>query len=200
MAATSLPPALVLTQATVDVLAMRGLFLDPGAIRMGWCVLDKEEAKNKPPTRVGHGIFGVERERNGSKIPFQEYRLKLLDFWIKVTPDLLTKYNPDVVVAEIVPPVGGGNFVVATQSQLATAAITTVQVVCKQQSVALEQIGATTVKSRIGGSKKATKVMVRKGVLKLMPDTKDFEKEMKIADLSDAFAIGLAHWGFEIGS
>lgn len=182
--------------------AERILAFDPGAERCGWAALerDKELGKNKPPEHLGLGYFGLERKVNGSKLPYQEYRLKLLDFWISKTPELLDTYRPDMVVTEIVPVVGGGNFVVATQSQLAATAITVVQVIAKQHHIPVAQIGATTTKTKIGGSKKATKVAVRNGVIKIMPELEDFKKEWtKVFDVSDAVATGLAFWGYSNG-
>lgn len=167
---------------------------------MGWCVLESEGTKSKPPVSHGLGYFGLERQVNGSKLPYQEYRLKLLDFWIETTPNLLESYRPDKVVSEIVPVVGGGNFVVATQSQLAIAAVTVVQVVAKQYGIPVTQIGATTVKTRIGGDKKASKVKVRNGVFKIMPELERFKKEwVKMFDVSDAVAIGLTDMGYNNG-
>ncbi len=182
----------------------RVLSFDPGAERCGWAALerDKEIGKNKRPEYLGLGHFGLKRQVNGSKLKYQEYRLRLLDYWISKTPELLDTYRPDAVVAEIVPVVGGGNFVVATQSQLAATAITAIQVIAKQYHVPVAQIGATTVKTKIGGSKKATKVAVRNGVIKLMPELEEFKKEWikaKVHDISDAVAIGLAFWGYSNG-
>lgn len=181
----------------------RLLALDPGAERMGWCVLERDgkRFKNKPPEKLALGYFGVPREPNkssGKKTDFQPYRLSLLDFWNEQTPILLERYEPDEVVSEIIPPVGGGNFVVATQSHLALCAITCVQTIAKQHGIPVYQIGATTVKTKIGGGKKATKVAVRNGVFKLMPKLIDHKKEWtKMFDVSDAVAIGLTHWGYK---
>lgn len=181
----------------------RILAFDSGAKRMGWAALERETSKpvkDKPPIHLGVGHWGVDREVNGKKLPYQEYRLKLEDYWIAKTPELLV-YRPDAVVCEIVPVVGGGNFVAATQSQLAATAITVVQVIAKQYGIPVYQIGATTVKARIGGGKKATKVKVRDGVIKIMPTLADFKKEWtKVFDVSDAVAIGLAYWGYKNGS
>lgn len=182
--------------------AERLLSFDPGAERMGWCALerDKESGKNKPPEYLGLGHFGLQRKVNGSSVPYHEYRLKLIDFWISKTPELLNSYRPDAIVSEIVPVVGGGNFVAATQSQLAATAITVVQIVAKQCEIPVVQIGATTVKKRIGGKGKATKVAVRNGVINIMPELEDFRKEWtKMFDVSDAVAVGLAFWGYKSG-
>ena len=178
----------------------RLLSFDPGAERCGWAALEREiseKGKNKPPSYLGLGYFGLERRVNGSSTKYQKYRLQLLDFWIEKTPELLDRYRPDIVVAEIVPVVGGGNFVVATQSQLAATAITAIQIIAKQHKIPVEQIGATTTKKRIGGKNKATKVAVRNGVFEIMPELVDFKKEWtKMFDVSDAVATGLAYWGY----
>lgn len=183
----------------------RLLAFDPGAERQGWAVLtrDAKRFKNKPPEYDGMGYFGVPRKVNESsqkKKDFQPYRLSVIDLWIEQTPILIERYEPDEIVSEIVPPVGGGQFVVATQSHLALCAITTVQTVAKQHGIPVHQIGATTIKARIGGGKKATKVAVRNGVIKLMPSLADFKKEWtKVFEISDAFGAGLAHWGYKNG-
>lgn len=178
------------------------LSLDSGAERMGWCVLSCDRKGDKSSVRhEGSGYFGVAREPNkssGKKTDFQPYRLSLLDFWIETTPDLIRRYGVDEVVSEIIPPAGGGNFVVATQSHLALCAVTTVQVIAKQRGISVHQIGATSVKKRIGGNSEATKVQVRDGVFKVLPELADRKKEWtKVFDVSDAVAINLTHLGFK---
>lgn len=177
------------------------LALDPGAERMGWCVLARDGKRFKSSIRcVASGYFGVAREPNNSntKTDFQPYRLSLLDFWIKTTPELIERYEPNEVVSEIIPAVGGGNFVVATQSHLALCAINTVQVVAKQYGLPVHQVGATTVKKAVGGNGEATKVQVRNGVLTLLPELEYRRKEWtKVFDVSDALAIGLTHMGYK---
>lgn len=176
------------------------LSFDPGAERMGYAVL--EQGKNKDIKRLGYGQLGVQRQRNkqNKQEAYHEYRMKVIDFWLEEAPILINSFKPDIIVNEIVPVVGGGNFVVATQSQLASTAITVVQTVAKQIGVPIEQIGATTVKAKIGGGKKATKVAVRNGVFKIMPELEVHKKEWtKVFDISDAFAIGLTHLGCDNG-
>lgn len=177
------------------------LGFDPGAFRMGWCVLEKGEDTGSAPKLVGSGVFGLERGSNGSKKEeYQKYRLRLIEFWIEQATYLYRAYKPELVVNEIVPVVGGGNFVLATQGQLAATAITTAQAVALQQKIRVEQIGATTIKKRIGGKKNATKVGVRNGVYAIMPETKRFHSEWtKVFDCSDAFAIALTHLGYKHG-
>lgn len=176
------------------------LSFDPGAERMGYAVL--KQNKEKAITKLGYGQLGVPRQRNkqNKQEPYHDYRMKVMDFWLVEAPALIKSFKPDIIVNEIVPVVGGGNFVVATQSQLASTAITVVQTIAKQQGVPIKQIGATTVKAKIGGGKKATKVAVRNGVFKIMPELEIHKKEWtKVFDISDAFAIGFTHLGCDNG-
>lgn len=178
---------------------MKVLGFDPGATRCGWACISLED-ENKDVVEYGSGVFGVERKRKGSKTePYQEYRLRLIDFWIRKAAHLLDAYQPDLVVGETVPPIGTGNAAGNIQRTLAATAFTVVMVVARQNSVAVEQIGATTVKARIGGSKKATKVAVRNGVYAIVPDTVRFRKEwVSIWDRSDAYAVALCKLGFRV--
>lgn len=188
---------------------MKILAIDPGAERLGWAVLEgdrSESIENKPPTLVETGVFGLKRQVNGSKKePYQEYRLRLIDYWVKRAIDVLYAqqrdlplHSPSVLVSEIVPVVGGGNFVVATQSQLASTAVTVLHTVARQHQIPVEQIGATTIKARIGGTKKATKVQVRNGCFTIMPELKEFKSDWtKIFEVPDAIATGLTYLGFD---
>lgn len=176
----------------------RVLSIDPGAERLGWSALEKQETD--PPIHLGLGYFGIPRKVNGSNTPYQEYRLSLIDFWIDQTPILLDRYKPDEVVCEIVPPNFGGNTAASIQGHLAICASTTIQVIARQRDLPVIQIGATTVKTRIGGDKKASKAKVRNGIIKIMPELERFKKEWtasKVWDVSDAVAIGLTHWGYK---
>lgn len=170
---------------------------DPGAERMGFGVLVRDG--DKAPQYIASGNLGLTRAGN-KKEPYQEYRLRLISMWVEEAEELLDRYQPDVVVSEIVPVVGGGNFVVATQSQLAATAITTVQAIAVRKGYEIKQVGATTVKAAIGGSKKATKVAVRNGVIKLIPRLEVEKKRWtKTFDESDAIAVGLTHLGYKNG-
>jgi Holliday junction resolvasome RuvABC endonuclease subunit len=181
---------------------LRVLGLDPGAARMGFaCLAPGDEAENKVPIYLGSGFLGLERQSNGKKQePYQEYKLRLIHHWVEKSNHLLDMFEPDEVVSEIVPVVGGGNFVVATQSQLAATAITTFQAVAVQRKVPIRQVGATTVKARIGGKKDATKVGVRNGVIQLIPELAERKSNWtKVFEEPDALAITLTHMGFRIG-
>lgn len=181
---------------------MKVLAFDPGAERCGYaCIEGKPRSSN--PALIGSGIFGLARTVNneGKREEYQKYRLRLIEFWTREAEWLLDSYRPDEVATEIVPVVGGGNFVVATQSQLAATVVTVIQAVCFQKSVPVTQVGATTVKAKIGGSNKATKVKVRNGVLNLMPEQQiRAEGWKKVFDESDAFAIALTRLGYRVTS
>lgn len=178
---------------------MKILAFDPGAERCGYACI--EGAKDEKPALIGSGIFGLSRtvnEESGKREEYQKYRLRLIEFWAREAEWLLNSYRPDEVATEIVPVVGGGNFVVATQSQLAATVVTVIQAVCFQNKVPVKQVGATTVKAKIGGSNKATKVKVRNGVLNLMPEQHiRAEGWKKVFDESDAFAIALTRLGYK---
>lgn len=177
------------------------LAFDPGAERMGWAALGRDGKRFKDSVRcLGSGIFGLPREPNSSngKTEFQVYRMSLLDFWIETMPELIERYEPTEIVSEIIPAVGGGAFVVATQSHLALCAITTAQVVAKQAGIPVHQIGATTIKKQIGGNGEATKVQVRNGVLALLPELEHRRKEWtKIFEVPDALGVGLTRMGYK---
>lgn len=171
---------------------MRILAFDPGGERMGFGCLEQESEEIK---YLGSGLLGLHQ---GNK-KYQHYRLDLIDMWVKEADTLLRSYEPDVVVSEIVPPVGGSapNQV---QRQLALTAITTVQAIARTRSVKIEQMSATTVKADIGGSNKATKVSVRNGVIKLIPRLADRKRQWtSVFDESDALAVALSYLGYKNG-
>lgn len=169
---------------------------DPGAKRMGWSVI-KGDGKSTP-TWQGSGIATFERDE---KEKFQVYRLRVIDFWVTRTGELLNSYKPDELINETVPAVGGGNFVVATQSYLANVAITTIQTIARAKGYLVKQIGATTVKKKIGRAKNATKVKVRNGIYEIMPEMKTRHTQWtqpKCMDEPDAIAVALTHLGYEL--
>lgn len=192
---------------------MRVLALDPGAERMGWCVLEgervtrKNQFENKPPVELGADVFKLERGRNeGSeeKEAFQNYRLRLIEAATEFAFERIQEFSPDVVVGETVPAIGGGNFRGgAVQSQLAETSLTTCFVVARIFDVDVAQVGATSVKARIGGSNRATKVRVRNGVTRIMPQIvrltdKTLRKLPDVKDQSDAFGVGLTYLGYDL--
>lgn len=176
---------------------MRVLAFDAGAERLGWASLSREE------NRACYHISGILALHRGSA-KFQEYRMELTRELINSIPALIKLTDPDEVVTETVPAVGGGNFVAATQSYLANTAITVVHTVAISMGIDVYQIGATTVQSRIAirppraSKRKATKVQVRNGVFQLLPELEDRKSEWtKVFDEPDAIAVGLVHMGFK---
>jgi Holliday junction resolvasome RuvABC endonuclease subunit len=179
---------------------MRVLAFDPGAERMGYACVEKPLLQEAPICH-GYAHFGLEQETNGNKLSFQDYRLALIDYWLGTAEFLLHTYEPEVVVNEIVPPMGG-SAANQIQRQLATTALTTVQAVCRAYDIPVTQIAASTVKSKIGGKGKATKVAVRNGVLKIAPQLSkaDFVSSRsgkETADTPDALAIAFTYLGYD---
>jgi Holliday junction resolvasome RuvABC endonuclease subunit len=102
--------------------------------------------------------------------------------------------NPTVMVTEIIPVKGFNDM---GQAYLALSVVSAMVGYAMGQGINCEQIGATTVKARIGGSNKATKVRVRNGVWQLIPDLqKKASQWKKVFDESDAVAVGLAYLGY----
>jgi Holliday junction resolvasome RuvABC endonuclease subunit len=160
---------------------------------MGWGVIDGESPS--PPTYVDSGIFGIERGKDES---WQDYKLKLTKFHTSYAVDVISLYQPDVVVSEIIPAIGGHNFKAATQEQLAQAAISGVHAVAFMFDIPVYQVAANTVKKKIGGAGKATKVKVRNGVMELLPVLTPRKSQWtKVFDEPDGIAVGLAWMGYE---
>lgn len=176
---------------------MRVLAFDPGAARCGWAVVDSEgglDPRSQPYCYRDSGISGLDR---GKDEKYQTYRLRLVAYWVERAPELLETHKPDRVITEIVPVVGGGNFVVATQSQLAATAATVIQAIAALNEVEITQVAAGTVKRKIGGVKDASKVKVRNGVLSLFPELEPRRSEfMKVFDETDAIAIAATEIGY----
>ena len=176
---------------------MRGIFIDPGAIRLGWAILETG------PKYIASGISGLKRPVMGIKPngkpklqPFQEYKLALEDYWGQEGPRLLDLYQPSVLCNEILPAVGGGNFTVATQSELAKTALTCVHVLALERGMEVYQIGANTIKLKVGQSGSASKVRVRNGVIAMLPELAPRIKDWtsaKAMDEPDAIAVGLTY-------
>lgn len=167
------------------------LALDPGAKRCGWAILSEGSGDRGESTYVASGILGLTASSN-----YQEHRLRLIEYWVVKGEGLLAKWLPDAVVSEIVPP-AGGNIASIINRQLALTVVTTVQALAYDQLCDVVQIGANTVKKRIGGGGKATKVKVRNGVLSMLPELEPRRPEWTgknaVWDEVDALAVGLAY-------
>lgn len=163
---------------------MRILAIDPGAKRAGWAVLSEG-------SYIASGILGLPDGDN-----YQKRRLDLIDFWVGTTKYLLAEYEPLLVVSEIVPPTGGSIPSIINR-QLGLTVITTVQAIARDWGTGVSQVSATTVKKKIAGKGKASKVMVRDGVLKALPELEPRRPEWTgkdaVFDEVDALAIGLTY-------
>lgn len=172
---------------------MKVLAIDPGAKRCGWSVC--EGSKNATEIKyVASGILGVEQT-----LSYQEHRLGLIRYWLSGAHRLLYAYSPDTLVSETVPPTGGtmGNIV---NRQLALSVVTTVQTVAYREGCEVAQLGATTVKKRVAQSGKATKVKVRDGVLRRLPELEGRRPEWTgknaVWDEVDALAVAIAYLNY----
>jgi Holliday junction resolvasome RuvABC endonuclease subunit len=168
---------------------VRILAIDPGAKRLGWAILNLIDGV---PTCPRSGILSCER---GDKELYQAYRLRAMGEGVQWAQALYNGQNYfDEVVHETLPAKGFNDM---GQAYLALSVISAVSGYFMSRSIPITQIGATTVKARIGGSNKATKVRVRNGVWQLIPELQAKAPEWKkVYDESDAVAIGLTHLGF----
>lgn len=164
------------------------LALDPGAERMGYAFLDEG------PTYIESGIYRCPRQKDEK---YQTYKIRLEEFWSVEALPLLTRHPITTIVNEIVPAVGGGNFVVATQSELTKTAITAVHVIAFMNGVGVRQVAANKVKLSVTGNSAATKVGVRNGVIEALPELANKKSSwLKEFDEPDAIAIGLTWLGY----
>lgn len=171
---------------------MRVLAFDSAALRMGWACLTDE------PGYVASGIKGLAKLEDEKD---QDYRLRLIEYWVDELPEMVKLYEPDLIANETLPLVGGGNFSNNVQSKLANTAISALQTMATFMGLPIRQVAAISVKARIGGGRKATKVAVRNGVFHFLPELKarksDWSKA-KAMDEPDAIGIGLTALGFRL--
>lgn len=173
----------------------RILFYDPGAERCGWAVIEGDGSTE--PKYIASGILACPRDK---KEGYQDYKLRLEQVHTLLAPTMFAEYEPDIIGNEIVPAVGGGSFIVATQSELAKSAISVIHAMAFERQYPVKQIGATSIKKMIGGSGSATKVKVRNGVLALFPELAPRKSEwVKVFDEPDAIAGGAATLGYKLG-
>jgi hypothetical protein len=164
---------------------MRILAFDSGARRAGWAMLENQWWG----IEFDSDVISFPRE---SKELYQDYRMRLAQFWTFKTLDLIHDLNPDHIVTETVPVYGMNDF---SQGYLANVMATTVHAVAFIQGITVAQVSARKVQSAIaigGKTKKPTKPQVRNGVIERLPEVKDtLKSEMKVFERSDALAIGL---------
>lgn len=169
---------------------MKVLALDPGAKRCGWAILS--EGGEGPGGIQYHasGISGLAATSN-----YQEHRLSLIGHWVDRSVELFDTYIPTLVVSEVMPPTGGSVPSIINR-QLGLTVVSTIQAMAVYHGHRIEQIAASSVKKKIGGVGKASKVKVRDGVLKLLPELESRRPEWTgkdaVWDEVDALAVGLA--------
>jgi Holliday junction resolvasome RuvABC endonuclease subunit len=175
------------------------LALDTAALRCGYAIIEKDGGY----TLVASGVTGVVRE---PRELFGTYRTRLTQFWVEELPRLLWlnfdegmnkpgshTFTPDKIVMERISTVGGKN---ASQRILGQAVATTCETIAFDNDIEFEYIAANTVKSRLTGSSKATKVQIRNKVLEIFPELEPRKKTI-LADETDAVAIGLVALGYD---
>ena len=158
--------------------------MDSGAEKAGWAVLEDG------PLYIDSG---VERFHRWKDLPFQEYRLELEDFWVIRTEQLIDKYEPELIVTEIVPSRGAA---ISDQLYLANTQATVVHAIAMSRRILTGQVSAIKPQKYVTKSKakRITKTQVRNGVLETFPQLKDqlkFDWKQKVYERSDALAIGL---------
>jgi Holliday junction resolvasome RuvABC endonuclease subunit len=161
---------------------LRILGCDPGAIRFGIACIETD-----PLHYIDSLVLGLER----GELKYQPYREALIEYWLQEGAILLDKYMPDLLAMEIIPAVSSSNFVVATQSQLANSAATTLFILARQRDIPVKQIGASSVKKKLTGNGAATKPSIRNSVIEIFEELAPFKKEKKW-DEWDAIAIALS--------
>lgn len=175
---------------------MKVLSIDPGAERCGWAVL---EPGLPGPKVTDSGVFRCPRNDED----FQDYRIRLENEAFYFFLHQLTEVDATHVVNEIVPAVGGGNFVVATQSYLVNTVVASLHIAAFIHGVWPEQIAARTVQKRVGitgRTGKVTKAGMRNGVVTIIPDLLPHvsAKDEWPWDRWDAIGIGIAYMGYSI--
>jgi Holliday junction resolvasome RuvABC endonuclease subunit len=176
------------------------LALDTAALRCGYAIIEKS---GDGYTLTTSGVTGVAREPGEL---FGVYRTRLTQFWVEELPRLLWRaipldihksafiqYMPDKIVMERIPTVGGKN---ASQRILGQAVATTCEAIAFDNDIQFEYIAANTVKSRLTGLSRATKVQIRNKVLEIFPELVPRKKTI-LADETDAIGIGLVALGYD---
>ena len=171
--------------------SMRILSIDPGGEKMGWAVLDPG------PTYVGSGVLRWPREGQ----PYQPYRMYLTKQVRFEVALLIGLFEPEKIVCEIVPAIGGEGFMKSGQGYIANVVATTVHNVAMGCHIPVEQVGARSWEAKIAKrkikSEKISKAKIRNGVLVHLPELKeDLSKYLNEWDRWDALGIGLFTLGF----
>lgn len=159
------------------------LGIDPGAERMGWCLMTYEGEY------VDSGCW---KQPKIDGETYQNYRLRIERESTIIFVSFFEEHDDvTLIVNEILPATGFSNSV---QAYLANVVLACLHSVAAMIAIDVVQIAAISVKVRIAGTKKATKVAVRNSIIQLFPilanRKKDWTKEF---DEPDAIAVAASY-------
>jgi Holliday junction resolvasome RuvABC endonuclease subunit len=160
--------------------------LDSGAKRLGISVIDKH--KNGSLDLIYSDIFVTNQEPTEK---YMEYKSRLCTSTAPLALELFMDIEPDLIIAEQIPIIfSSGN---PSQRILGFGLMCALQALSVDQNWEWKEIAATTVKKKITGNGKATKVAIRNAVIKQFPELAERKKELTdVADEADAIAIALS--------
>ncbi len=165
---------------------------------MGWAILANPHTHFEPQY-VASGTYGLIRHGEGKDAePWQEYKLRLIEHFTIKSGAILYKYRPLVLISEIQPAVGGGNYVAATQAELAKTSSVVFQSAFYREGLKVVQYGSNTIKKILTGDSGASKVKVRNAVIKFFPELAENKQRWQANkdgfDEPDAIGIALVYW------
>ena len=155
---------------------------------MGWSVI---QAGPTEPKYIASGVLEIPRN---DKEPYQKYRARVIERSAHWYYQIAYKHEFYLLAYETIPVKG---FRDMSQALLAGAGITAIHACAVVETVPVTQVAAPSVKARIAGSNRATKVGVRKGVQRFLPEL-DVPGWPQYPDESDAVAIGLTALGYKL--
>ena len=164
---------------------MKILAFDPGALNLGWAVIE-----TKPElTLLGSGIIQTPKNPTESHSAYLD---RMVTDTTAFAPYFLGGIDPDEIVTERLPAILNN-----VQASSARIMITVWRVIACQHSYKWREVAANTVKLNLTGNGRASKVVVRNGVIATFPELEPRKKDLtKPADEADAIAIGIVASGF----
>lgn len=165
---------------------------------MGWAIIANPHTHFEPKY-LASGTYGLIREGEGKNAePWQEYKLRLVEHFTTKANLILYKYRPVVMANEIQPAVGGGNYVAATQAELAKTSSVVFQSAFFRDGLKVVQFGSNTIKKVLTQDAKASKVKVRNAVIEFFPELAEHKQRWQASkdgfDEPDAIGIALTYW------
>lgn len=125
---------------------------------------------------------------DNSKIPANQLPEKLANIYFNLD-DLLQKYP----ITDIVREKGFHRYNNVTQKLFKVVGIVDFTLWCNGFTFSIDEITPMTVKKLVGGTGKASKDEVAKGINKFLCKTQKNKTYYETDDLSDAVAVGIAH-------